>query len=162
MQVIWKLMNTVEPEYSLEAATWETHGSELYRIRWLVFVEEQGVPEELEQDEFDAACWHVLARDSAGQPIATGRLRQDGRLGRLAVLKPWRGRGVGKALVMWLLALARQKELDTVQLHAQTQASDFYEGLGFRVAGAPFIEAGIPHCKMLLRLNDSATLSNNT
>lgn len=155
-------MKTVKAEYALEAATWETHGSELYRIRWLVFVEEQGVPEELEQDEFDAVCWHVLARDSAGQPIATGRLRQDGRLGRLAVLKPWRGRGVGKALVMWLLALARQKGLDTVHLHAQTQASDFYEWLGFRVVGEPFIEAGIPHCKMLLQLNDSATLSNST
>ena len=154
-------MKIVKSAYALETATWETHGPDLYRIRWLVFVKEQGVPEELEQDQFDAVCWHVLARDSAGQPIATGRLRQDGRLGRLAVLKPWRGHGVGKAMVMWMLALARQQGFDTVHLHAQTQASDFYERLGFRITGQPFLEAGILHCKMLLRLNDSASLPNS-
>ncbi len=140
----------------LEDATWAGQGPELYQVRRRVFVEEQGVPESLEQDEHDTSCWHVLARDREGHPIGTGRLLQDGHLGRLAVLTTWRGRGVGKALMNRLLELARQQGLQEIVLKAQLQALAFYTKLGFQVAGESFLEAGIPHRSMRLRLVEPA------
>lgn len=146
-------MPTTEAEFTLEPADWAGHGPLLYAVRHAVFVQEQGVPEELEQDAFDPVCRHVLARDRQGDPIGVGRLSPDGRLGRLAVLRPWRGRGVGAALTRWLVEQARRQGLAEVTLHAQLQALDFYAALGFQAVGEPFIEAGIPHRLMLLPLS---------
>ncbi len=136
---------TDAPGFTLDTADWSTHGSALYAIRHAVFVKEQQVPESLEQDEHDAHCLHLLVRDLNGRPIATGRLLADGHLGRVAVLRDWRRRGVGRAVVARLMELAREQGLPRVELHAQTQALAFYETLGFRAEGEEFLEAGIPH-----------------
>ena len=84
-----------------------------------------------------------------GTPIGTGRLLQDAHIGRLAVLKEWRGKGVGGALLDMLLVIANKMGYDEVKLHAQTRVLDFYTGRGFEAQGEEFMEAGIPHVLMV-------------
>ena len=121
-------------------------------VRNSVFVEEQGVPRELEWDEWDARSEHAVAFDARGGAIGTARLLPDGHIGRMAVLAQWRGRGVGSALLDALLGLAKAKAMPSVRLNAQTHAAGFYRRFGFAAAGAEFVEAGIPHVEMTLTL----------
>ena len=121
-------------------------------VRELVFVTEQKVPLELEWDEWDERSDHAVARDAGGQAIGTARLLPDGRIGRMAVLREWRRRGVGAALMEALLQKAREQSLSRVTLHAQTHAAGFYRRFGFSERGGEFWEAGIPHVEMTLEL----------
>ncbi|MDP1716437.1 MAG: GNAT family N-acetyltransferase, partial [Burkholderiales bacterium] len=91
-------------------------------MRSTVFIDEQNVPEALEWDDQDEKSRHVLALSVHGEPIGTGRLLPDGRIGRMAVLREWRGKGVGSAILQALLELARQDGLRTIRLNAQTHA----------------------------------------
>lgn len=120
-------------------------------VRDTVFGQEQNVPPELEWDGEDQGCIHVLATDASGAPIGTGRLMPDGRIGRMAVLKPWRGRGVGSAMLDALVAEARQRRMPRPHLHAQLHAVAFYEKRGFEKDGEGYMEAGIPHINMRRR-----------
>lgn len=138
--------------FTIEAVDWAAHEAELYEVRRIVFIEEQHVPENLERDEYDLLSRHVIARDAAGRAIGTGRLLPDGHIGRLAVLREWRGRGLGLALMRRLLDLAREQGFKRVELNAQTYAVPFYERLGFRAVGEEFMEAGIAHRAMRLQL----------
>jgi predicted GNAT family N-acyltransferase len=131
-------------EFGITAGSWNTIGLLAKPLREAVFIAEQGVPAELEWDEFDAASLHVIARDSAGTVIGTGRLLPDGHIGRLAVRADWRGKGVGRAVLEHLLEAAEQKNLSPL-LHAQTRATGFYEKFGFTAVGPEFVEAWIPH-----------------
>lgn len=136
----------------VELTDWTTTGSAIRAIRETVFIHEQGVPVELEWDGLDSACAHVLAWNDRGEAIGTARMQQNGTIGRMAVLKDWRGRGVGRALLRTLLDLAARRGLSRVTLSAQTHALGFYERAGFDVVGEPFIDAGIPHRKMVKEL----------
>lgn len=138
--------------YQLRIAQWQTDAPLLRTIRETVFIREQHVPVELEWDEFDAVSTHILAFSSEDNPIGTARLLPDGHLGRMAVLKAWRGHGIGGAMLKALLDIARQRGLQQVILHAQVTARSFYDGHGFVVSGDTFIEAGITHVKMILKL----------
>lgn len=131
---------------------WADAQRDIRAIRRTVFVEEQGVPEELDLDGLDQDCMHVLACDEHGQPIGTGRMTADEKIGRMAVLKPWRGQGVGRALLQTLLKEAGRRGLSQVYLAAQTQAIGFYEKHGFRATGDIFLDAGISHRNMILKL----------
>src|SRR5690606_32197026 len=122
-------------------------------VREAVFIQEQGVPPALEIDDQDPRSRHVLARDAAGLPIGTARLTPEGRIGRMAVLREWRGHGVGSALLHALLRVAREDGLPLVALHAQEAAIDFYRRHGFAPVGQRFMEAGIVHQAMQLRLD---------
>ena len=122
-------------------------------VREQVFVTEQKVPLELEWDEWDERSDHAVARDTSGQAIGTARLLPDGRIGRMAVLREWRRRGVGAALMEALLQKAREQSLPRVTLHAQTHAAGFYRRFGFSERGGEFWEAGIPHVEMTLELS---------
>jgi predicted GNAT family N-acyltransferase len=119
------------------------------RVRFDVFVDEQGVPADIEMDDRDPECAHVLAI-VGGSAVGTARidLRRDGKVGRLAVLPAHRRRGVATALTLRLHALARQKGLASVWCHAQLQALPFYERLGYLRTSAEFVEAGIDHVEM--------------
>src|SRR5258708_38325681 len=119
-------------------------------VREQVFVTEQKVPLELEWDEWDERSDHAVARDTSGQAIGTARLLPDGRIGRMAVLREWRRRGGGAALMEALLQKAREQSLSRVTLHAQTHAAGFYRRFGFSERGGEFWEAGIPHVEMTL------------
>ncbi|GAB2182383.1 hypothetical protein DLREEDagrD3_26060 [Denitratisoma sp. agr-D3] len=136
-------------EFSLRSGTWDELASAAYLVREQVFVREQGVPVHMEVDEFDPVSRHVLALGPGGEPIGTGRLLPDGHIGRLAVLSPWRGKGVGQALMDRLLDEAAAADLASLALHAQSQAMDFYRPFGFLPVGEPFMEAGIPHQLMV-------------
>ena len=136
----------------VELTDWTTTGSAIRAIRETVFIHEQGVPVELEWDGLDSACAHVLAWNNRGEAIGTARMQQNGTIGRMAVLKDWRGRGVGRALLRTVLDLAPRRGLPRVTLSAQTHALGFYERAGFDVVGEPFIDAGIPHRKMVKEL----------
>jgi predicted GNAT family N-acyltransferase len=123
-------------------------------VREQVFIEEQKVPRELEWDDWDALSEHAIAFNE-GRGIGTARLLPDGRLGRMAVLAPWRRRGVGRALADALIARARERGMCRLALHAQTHAAGFYRALGFAEQGAIFEEAGIPHVCMVIELDPS-------
>ncbi len=122
-------------------------------VREAVFIEEQRVPRELEWDEWDELSDHVVACDVKGRAIGTARLLPDGRIGRMAVLREWRRRGVGAALMEALLQQAREQSMSRVALHAQTHAAGFYRRFGFSERGGEFLEAGIPHVEMTLELS---------
>ena len=132
-----------------------------FAVRKQVFVVEQGVPEEIEYDAYDAGAVHVLAARADGVPLGTGRLLYGepaaaktggdaavGSLGRLAVAEEARGLGVGAALVRAIEEAARARGLTAVDLHAQTHALGFYERLGYEAYGPEYLEAGIPHQAM--------------
>ena len=137
---------------NVRVASWENDSGALRAIREMVFIREQGVPPELEWDELDAACLHLLAVDPAGNPAGTARLSPKGKIGRMAVLKECRGKGMGNMLMQRLLAEAQNMQIQQVALNAQMQAIDFYKKFGFMVAGEEFMEAGIPHVRMVLQL----------
>ncbi|MCW5622566.1 MAG: GNAT family N-acetyltransferase [Burkholderiales bacterium] len=139
------------PTFSVRMADWERDREALRAVREAVFVVEQGVPIELEWDEFDAVSTHVMAEDASGRAIGTGRLLPDGHIGRMAVLAPWRGHGIGAALLARLIERARDAGMDELRLHAQSHAVPFYARHGFACAGDEFIEAGIPHRLMCRR-----------
>jgi len=138
--------------FIVRRADWTRDFEHLRHIRETVFVREQQVPLDMEWDDLDQACVHVLAFDSDGAPIGTGRLLPDGRIGRMAVLPAWRGKGVGGALLTELMRVARERGFTEVILNAQVQAIAFYTRHGFAADGPQFLEAGIPHQTMRRQL----------
>jgi predicted GNAT family N-acyltransferase len=119
-------------------------------IRLRVFVEEQGVPEAIELDGDDERARHFLAIHS-GKAVGTARVvmrRGSAKIGRMAVLKSHRRKGVGKRLLKRAVQMARQSGAKKVYLHAQVAVIGFYETLNFRSVGPVFDEAGIPHRRM--------------
>ena len=132
----------------IERVVWSDHAADLAAVRQSVFIEEQGVPEDLEWDDEDAEAIHFLARGGDGTPIGCVRLLPSGQISRLSVIESWRHQGIGKALLDAVEAEARQRAMPEIYLHAQTQATHFYEEAGFSVSGGIFIEADIPHRQM--------------
>jgi predicted GNAT family N-acyltransferase len=126
---------------------WQSAQAEAKPIRFAVFVDEQRVPAGIELDEHDAHCIHALAY-SDGKPVGTGRLLPDGHVGRMAVLKSERGKGIGKALLRALVDAARGRGDREVLLSAQVHAVGFYRAEGFEPEGPVYEEAGIPHQAM--------------
>lgn len=134
--------------FHVEHVHYATHADAVRTVRDVVFVQEQRVPVDIERDALDPLCVHVLARDTGGIPIGTGRLAPDGKIGRMAVLREWRGRGVGVAMLRALVAHAEAAGLREVHLHAQVDAEGFYAAEGFLPRGERFEEAGIQHQAM--------------
>jgi len=118
-------------------------------VRETVFIDEQRVPRELEFDDRDPLCVHVLVFDGDA-PVGTGRLdpAYGGKVGRVAVLASHRRRGVGAALMKRLHDIAREQRQTQLWCNAQLTAVAFYEGLGYRRVGPTFVEAGIDHVRM--------------
>lgn len=132
----------------VDLGDWASVRARAEPVRFSVFVEEQGVPAEIELDEFDAVSLHALALDAGGGVLGTGRLLPDGHIGRVAVLRPARGAGVGGALLKALMNAARTRGDHEVVLSAQTHAIAFYERFGFVAEGGEYDDAGIPHRTM--------------
>jgi predicted GNAT family N-acyltransferase len=125
-----------------------------YAIRRRVFIEEQGIDESLEHDEDDLQAIHVLALKGP-QAVGCGRMvtsHAGAKIGRMAVLPQWRGCGIGRMVLDYLVSAARQNDVKLAYLHAQVPVEGFYLKLGFRPVGAIFDEAGIAHRKMELLL----------
>ena len=137
--------------YDIRIADWATEAIELKAIRAVVFIDEQNVPVELEWDGLDPDCTHFIVRSNS-KAIATARLKSDGQIGRMAVLKHYRGLGVGAKLLTAVLTHAAQIGLNRVYLHAQVQVVEFYQGFGFVTKGGEFMDAGIPHRAMVRKI----------
>ena len=135
----------LQPQLSI--GNWETHGKDATTIRFAVFVAEQGVCAEHELDALDPQSLHAVIRIHH-EPVATGRLCPDGRIGRMAVLAQFRNQGLGRSIITALINSARVKGYETVILHAQCHALGFYEKQGFVATGAVFDEEGIAHRHM--------------
>ena len=148
------------PSFQIETIDYATGLAELRAVRETVFVREQQVPLEEEWDALDPLSRHVLARDTAGLPIGTGRLTPEHRIGRMAVLADWRGQGVGEAMLATLIAEARKQGWPAVSLNAQVSAETFYARQGFIPEGERFMEAGIEHQSMRRALAGSTAVEN--
>jgi len=123
-----------------------------FTIRIRVFVLEQRVPAEIELDADDQRAMHFLAVKS-GKAVGTARLvvhHGDAKIGRMAVLKSYRGKGVGAALLKRAILMAKRLHPPRIYLHSQVAVSGFYQRMGFRAVGRVFNEAGIAHRKMIL------------
>ena len=131
---------------------WDALGPDAARLRQAVFVEELGIPAEVEADAHDTTALHAVLRNHLGMPVATGRLLQQapgvGRIGRLAVDGKLRGAGWGRQVLDALLDAARARGDQRVVLDAEASAQGFYRRAGFVVCGEPFVEAGIHHVSM--------------
>jgi predicted GNAT family N-acyltransferase len=134
--------------WQVELLDWSQAATRALPLRIAVFVDEQGVPADIEHDDWDARSVQAIARDAVGSVVGTGRLLPDGHIGRMAVARGARGRGVGSALLRALLNDAARRGHRHVLLHAQRDAARFYTSHGFRVSGAEFLEAGIVHLPM--------------
>jgi predicted GNAT family N-acyltransferase len=137
-----------ESLWRLELGDWSTLQASAAPIRLEVFVHEQQVPLEEEIDAMDAECVHAVAFDALGCALATGRLLPDGHIGRMAVRKTARARGLGSAVLNALTQHARQKGFVEVVLSAQTHAKGFYLRHGFVPEGVEYLDANIPHILM--------------
>lgn len=132
----------------VRVADWHKDNAALRRIRESVFVAEQAVPPELEWDAEDAEAVHFLAEEG-DYAVGTARLLADGHIGRVSVLKDWRGLKVGEALMLAVIVEAEQRGLDRQMLSAQVHATSFYERLGFEIVSGEYLDAGIPHVDMV-------------
>ncbi|MFC0712187.1 GNAT family N-acetyltransferase [Azorhizophilus paspali] len=135
-------------EIQVRIAHWQKDNEDIRRIRDSVFIAEQAVPSELEWDGEDQEALHFLA--FAGEfAVGTARLLHDGHIGRVAVLKDWRGLRIGAALMRMAITEAERRGFRRQLLSAQVQATRFYERLGFEVISGEYLDAGIPHVEMV-------------
>ncbi|MCP4847022.1 MAG: GNAT family N-acetyltransferase [Verrucomicrobiaceae bacterium] len=135
--------------WSVREAQWSIDCDDLLEVRGAVFIVEQGVDVSVERDGRDGECLHAIAEDSAGLPIGAGRISRGGKVGRIAVLGGWRGQGVGMAIMRELLRQAQHAGIWKTYLHSQSSAAGFYLRFGYQPEGDEFLEANIPHMKMI-------------
>lgn len=141
--------------FTVHLISWHDGEPLLRSIREKVFIQEQGVPAELEWDGKDDVSHHALALTANGEAVGCGRITPDGHIGRVAVMPEWRHKRVGSAILELLVDYARTQHYDQVELNAQVQVMPLYESFGFEAKGKVFMDANIPHRKMTLKLKDS-------
>ena len=145
---------------SVKIGTWDELGQDAAALRVAVFVEEQGIPMDMEWDEADKTSLHAVAYNRLGVPLATGRLlptesvdgAKSSKLGRMAVKRVMRGSKLGRDVLHTLMAAAKDRGDDEIVLHAQRSAENFYARLGFTPRGDAFEEVGIAHQEMVRKL----------
>ncbi len=138
-------------DLSIIITEYRKHQDQIRKIRNEVFIAEQRVPANLEYDGQDEQAKHVLARDG-DVPVGTGRILANGRVGRVAVKKEYRGMGIGALIMEKLTEIGAGMNFEQIWLNAQCDAMNFYTKLGFEKLGPIFREAGIDHIKMVKRI----------
>ncbi len=149
-----------QPMTQLRVGSWADLQALAMPVREAVFAAEQRIPLDMVSDAADAQAHHGVVTNRLGLPLATGRLvlqtgadgRVVGKVGRMAVLHPQRGRGLGAQVLAALVQRARELGCAEVMLHAQQSARSFYLPHGFEQRGDAFDEVGIPHMEMVLPL----------
>lgn len=145
--------------FTIEVIHWNDHKSELKAIREQVFIEEQGVPVELEWDDEDNNALHIIAsirNNHTRLAIGTARIiikNEQGHIGRIAVLPGWRKQGFGSSILQSCIDECQKRGVKTIILNAQTYILPFYQKVGFQVSSEEFEDAGIPHKQMMLSLS---------
>ena len=135
--------------YQVKHGRWDQLQQDAKLIRTQVFICEQGITEADEWDDQDMISDHFVVYDQ-DQPIATARLLQNNSVGRVAVLKAYRGQGIGRMIMLEIIRQAHQQDRTFLQLSSQVHGISFYEKLGFSIQGDAYDECGIPHIKMQL------------
>ena len=140
------------PTFDIRLGAWTDLGDRAGPLRRTVFMEELGIPAQLDVDSSDDSAVHALVTNKVDQPLATGRLAQEapgvGRIARVAVAHTMRSTGIGRVLVEALLKAAAQRGDTRVLLRSQASAEGFYTRLGFAAIAGPTMEAGIPQVEM--------------
>jgi predicted GNAT family N-acyltransferase len=137
--------------FNINIVTWASHQPQLRAVRTPVFVEEQLVTPAFEWDEIDATAVHLLALHE-DQAVGCLRIIDYHKIGRMAVLKDWRNKGLGRALLKQAVNICQAHGSKSVHLSAQTHAIGFYEKCGFAVTSAVYQDLHIPHVDMQLDL----------
>ena len=122
----------------------DVNSPDIIHIRTQVFVEEQGIDLEIDFDGLDEVATHVLVV-SGDASVGTGRILNDGHIGRIAVLKSTRKKGVGAMVLRALIGEGKKRNYKRVYLGSQMHATAFYEKLGFNTSGDVFLDAGLEH-----------------
>jgi predicted GNAT family N-acyltransferase len=125
-----------------------------FEIRNTVFGKEQKIPRELDFDGKDKEAKHALIFYN-NKPIGCARIRFIGgkaKLERIAIIKKYRGKGFGNALVSYLINYCKRRKAKEIYFDSQYHARDFYTKIGFKIKGKPFAEAGIKHIGMYLKI----------
>ena len=138
--------------YQVKHGCWDQLQQDAKLIRTQVFICEQGITEADEWDDQDVISQHFLIYDQ-DQPIATARLLQNHSVGRVAVVKAYRGQGLGQMIMLEIISYAQKQGLSVLTLSSQVHVISFYEKLGFTVQGNPYDECGISHIEMTMNLN---------
>ena len=125
----------------------EKYASEIKQIRDKVFTKELHIDSNMDFDGQDHKAMHTLIICS-GKYVGTARMLNDGHIGRVAVLKEFRGKGLGEEMVVALIKEAKKNNLKRVYLNAQKHSVNFYKKLGFSAYGRPFMEVNIEHVQM--------------
>lgn len=139
-------------QISIHTGSWQELQADAQAIREAVFIQEQAIAPEDEWDAEDAVALHFVAY-AQHQPIATARLLSNHSIGRVAVLKPYRGLGLGKKVMETIIQQAQQEQRPFLVLSAQVYATGFYQQLGFQAEGEEYLDCGIPHILMRRELN---------
>ena len=135
--------------YTMRSDRWNVLEADAKTVRTAVFIQEQNIAEHDEWDAEDAKSLHFVMYDQ-NRAIATARLLENNSIGRVAVLKNYRGQGIGQQLMQQIIAVAATEQRDFLKLSAQVHAIGFYENLGFSVEGESYLDCGIPHVDMLM------------
>jgi predicted GNAT family N-acyltransferase len=135
----------------VKIASTEQELKDAFSVRREVFINEQGVSEEEEIDQFEDEATHIILYDGE-KPVGAGRFRLVdgyGKVERICVLPSHRNKGAGKLIMEAIEQIARERSIDKLKLHAQTNAEPFYKKLGYATVSDIFMEAGIPHVTMI-------------
>ncbi len=137
----------------ISQVSWREAENYLRAVRTPVFIVEQLVTPKFEWDELDASAVHLLARLD-NEAIACLRIIDYHKIGRMAVLKEYRGMGLGAALLLEAINICKSHGSTSIYLSAQTHAIGFYQGCGFKVTSEVYQDVHIPHVDMQLELSN--------
>ena len=147
-----ELENIATQHVTIEQVSWQQAEAHLRQVRTVVFIEEQLVTPEFEWDDIDSTALHLLALHD-NKAIGCLRIIHHQKIGRMAVLKPWRGKGVGNMLLKQAVELCRQHGSKQIVLSAQTHAIHFFQQAGFQITSGEYTDVQIPHVDMCLKLD---------
>ena len=151
MQANLKNSQASTSQVTISLVTWIHAEAQLRKIRTPVFIEEQNVAPDFEWDEIDATAVHLLAMFNS-DAIACLRIIDYQKIGRMAVLRAWRGKGVGNAILVEAIKVCKKHGSRCIKLSAQTHAIGFYQQAGFKVVSDEYCDVDIPHVDMQLEL----------
>ena len=136
--------------FQFQRTTWQESSNDILDIRHRVFMIEQHIRDNVLCDLDDNECFHVVVKNTQGDIVACGRITEEGRIGRLAVLLTYRGMGIGTKLFKTLIDIGKSKNLKNISLNAELGDQRFYNMQQFTSAGPVYMKQGVPH-QMLAR-----------
>jgi len=144
LQFLQKKSRVPSDSIKIFETSWSQSSKEISEVRHNVFVVEQSVPSEIEMDGKDSDCIHFLALEKS-KPIGAARLQKYGKIERVSVLREYRSKGIGTAIMKRVIESAMDLNVEKIYLHSQMDSKIFYQRLGFIELGQIFYEANIIH-----------------